>query len=121
MAQESRKTELIAELARARQTMSSNLGALRHDLNFVARIEAAFRRHRVAWLTGAALLGFILAKLPPRTKKVVVDRKGRAGGAEKTFLEAGLLVTILKFAFDIARPALTKWLRHRVADYAADR
>jgi len=77
MAQATRKSELVADLARARQAMSANVAALRHDLNLVERIETAFRRHRIAWLTGATLLGFLLAKLPPRTKKVVVDRKGR--------------------------------------------
>jgi hypothetical protein len=121
MAQDARKSELIAELARSREALTANVRGLGNDLNLVRRIETAFQRHRFAWLGGATLLGVIIAKLPARTKKVVVDRQGRKQSTEEKAVKAGLLITVLKIAFDIARPALTKWVAQRVAAYADDR
>ena len=47
MAEDQRKTELTAELARARSRIGANLGALRHDLDFPAiRIAVAGIRDR---------------------------------------------------------------------------
>ena len=122
MAQGPRKSELIAELALARRSISANAHLLGRDLNFVSRAKRSVRRNQFAWLAGSGLVGFVLAKLPARTKKVVVDTKGRkAPSAEKTVVKAGLLVTVLKLGLDIARPALTKWVTRRVADYANQR
>ena len=121
MAQDPRKSELIAELALARREVSANLGGLKRDLNVVRRIETAFQRHRVVWLAGASILGFLLAKLPARSRKVVVKPRFQKPAAEEKVVKAGILVTVLKIAFDIARPALTKWVRRRVAAYADQR
>ena len=112
---------MIAELDASRTMISAGMRSVRHDLDIVARVEDSFRRHGIAWLSGAALIGFVLAKLPPRTKKVVIDRKSRPKAGGEKALEAGLFVTLLKFAFDVARPVLTKWLTRRVVAYAGER
>ena len=121
MAQESRKSELIAELARARHGVSANVRGLRRDFDVGQRLETAYRQHSIAWLTGASLLGFVLARVSARRGKVVERPKGRKPAAEEKVVRAGILVTVLKIAFDIARPALTKWVRRRVAAYADQR
>jgi len=121
MAQDSRKSELIAELARSRETISASVRGAGRGLDVAQRTRAAFAQHRVAWLSGAGLLGFVLAKLPGRTKKVVVGRKGAAAQTGETAVKAGLLITVLKLVFDLARPALTKWLTQRVVTYAQQR
>ena len=119
MAQESRKSQLIAELARARHGVSANVHGLRRDV--VHRLGAAYRRHSIAWISGAGLLGFVLARFPARTKKAALSPRGRKPGAEGKVVKAGLLITVLKIAFDLTRPVLTKWLTRRVVSYAADR
>jgi hypothetical protein len=122
MAQELRKSELIAEIARARQSLTDSVRGVSCGLDFVHRAEHSIAQNKLAWISGASLVGFILAKLPARTKKVVVDRKGRpASSTGETAVKAGLLVTALKFAFDLARPALTRWLTQRVTEYAQQR
>ena len=122
MAQDTRKSELIAELALARRSISANAHMLGRDLNFVSRAKRSVRRNQFAWLTGSGLFGYVLAKLPARTKKVIVDTKGRKPqSTEKSVVKAGLLVTVLKLALDVARPALTKWVTRQVADYANQR
>ena len=115
MAEDQRKSELIAELARARSRIGANLGALRRDLDFPARAKRAVLKNPAAWVGGATLVGVLLARLP-RRKKTAASRTGAEAqivGAGK----AGLLLGVLKIAFDLSRPALAKWAGRRVADY----
>ena len=116
MAEDERKSELTAELARARSRIGANLGALRRDLDFLARVKGAVMKHPAAWVGGATLFGVLLAKLPRRRKQTAVQHGGvdaKVIGAGKT----GLLLGALKIAFDLSRPALAKWAGQRVADY----
>ena len=116
MAEDQRKTELTAELARARRRIGENLGALRRDLDFPARVKNAVFKHPRAWAGGAALFGVLVARLTARKKKVAPSKKNTEAqivGAGK----AGLLLGALKIAFDLSRPALAKWASQRVADY----
>lgn len=116
MAEDQRKAELTAELARARGRLSANLDALRRDLDFPGRVKGAVMKNPATWVGGATLFGVLLAKLPARRKKVVVTTDGKPaklGAAGKT----GLLLGALKIAFDLSRPALAKWAGQRVADY----
>ena len=112
MAEDERKTELIAELARARSHLAVNFQALRRDLDFPTRAKNAFKRSPLPWLGGAAFIGLLVAKFPRRTKKVTVVRKGNEAAAEKAG-KFGLALGALKIAFDLARPALTTWLTKR--------
>ena len=116
MAEDERKSELTAELARARSRIGANLGALRRDLDFPARVKGAVMKHPAAWVGGATLFGVLLAKLPRRRKQTAVQHDGvdaKVISAGKT----GLLLGALKIAFDLSRPALAKWAGQRVADY----
>jgi len=121
MAQDARKSELIAELARSREALTNSLRSVQRGVDVPQRVAASIARNNVAWITGASALGFLLAKLPARTRKVVVDHKGRPAKSTSTAVTAGLLVTGLKLAFDLARPALTQWVTRRVAEYAQQR
>jgi hypothetical protein len=116
MAQDQRKAELTAELARARNRIAGNFGALRHDFDLPGRFKDAVMRKPVAWIGGATLFGILLSKLPARRKEVFVHSDGKpakVGNAGK----AGLLLGALKIALDLSRPAITKWASQRVADY----
>ena len=120
MAQADDKTQLIADLARARAQISGQVVALRHDLDFPTRAKAAFKRGPLPWLGGAAVVGLILSRLPGRKKTVVVpSRKGsQAEAAVETAGKYGLLLGALKVAFNLARPALTAWVARQVSEYA---
>jgi len=119
MADESRKSELIADLARARGELTRHTRAVRRGLDVVARLNLSFRRHGLVWLTGAALLGLLLTWLPRRKKAVL--HSSRKPAPETKAVKAGLLLTALKIAFDIGRPVLTKWIAHQVTAYTEGR
>ena len=116
MAEDPRKTELTAQLARARTRITADLGALRRDLDFPARARHAVMRHPAAWVGGATLLGVLLSRLAARKKTVAVRGRGTEAKIAKAG-QAGLLLGALKIAFDLSRPVITKWASRRVADY----
>ncbi len=99
------KQALVAELAAARVRLSATGEALRHRLDVPTRASENFRRHRPAWLGGAAIAGFLLSKIPSRKKTVFVDRdSGRKVGAGKL----GAAFSAAKFAFTFALPVLSE-------------
>ena len=53
MADDSRKLELIADLARARGELTAHTRAVRRELDVPARLKSSFRRHGRHWLARA--------------------------------------------------------------------
>jgi hypothetical protein len=122
MAEDSRKSELIAELARARSMLAANTRGLRGDLHFGGRVKGVYAGNQYAWLGGAALLGVLLGRRKKRRhEKIVFDKKGRKDAAQEAVVKTGLMVTFLKLIFDVARPVITKWLTKQVTGYATSR
>jgi hypothetical protein len=116
MAQDKRKAELIAELDAARSRLATHAHGLHGELDLAARARKAFARNPFPWIGGASVAGLLIARLFRRQKTVVVERRGEAAALGKAG-KAGLLLGALKIAFDVARPALGKWLVHRVSEY----
>ena len=109
-----RKSALIAELAAQRERLSRHAESVKESVDVGARVRTSFAENRVAWLAGAALAGVALVRcFPRRTRKV----KGEST-ATKAAAGAGILLPVLKVAFDIARPALVSMLTARIADFA---
>ena len=118
MAEDERKTALIAELARTRGQISGNVRALGHDLDFATRARRSFARHPAIWIGGTALLGLLVTRMlfgkkqtiPARTRKTAEPEIEKIG-------KAGLAVAALKIAFNIARPVLIPWATRLFTEY----
>ena len=110
-----RKSALIAELAGQRARLSRHAECVQESMDVGARLRASFAGNRVAWLAGAAFVGVVLVRLRPGRK---VKMKGESATV-KAAVGAGILLPVLKIAFDLARPALVSMLTARVADFAA--
>lgn len=98
---------LIAELAASRDAITAYTTAIRHELDFGAKVNRSFRGNQTAWLGGAALLGLLLSKLLPSRRKVVSPTPVADVG------KAAFALTALKFALNFAKPALFGWVKDR--------
>jgi len=115
MAEDERKTELIAALARGRSQITANAHLLGHDLDFAARARRSFARNPTVWIGGTVVLGLVVARLLWPKRKLAVTRKTKEPEIEKVG-QAGLLLGALKIAFDIARPILIPWATRLVTE-----
>ena len=113
-----RKAELRAELERARSRASAFRQQIESRPSVTSKAKSTISRNRVPWLIGAVLLGLIVAKLPPRTKKVPVSpwsRKKVEAPLEQAG-KAGFLLAILKIAIDVTKPVLMAWATKRLGE-----
>ena len=113
MADSTDKKILTAELAAARSELVGYTTALRHDLDFGARLKRGVRTHPGVWFSGAALLGLLLSRVSPARRKVVVKRPAFRSPETATAGKAAFALTALKFALDFAKPALLRWFKDR--------
>ena len=117
MAEDERKAELTAHLARSRAQITTNFHALGRDLDFASRARRAFKTHPAVWIGGAILIGLFVSRLPFGRKKVTVKAGRKAEPTVEKVEKAGFALGALKLAFDIVRPTLMGWATRRVADY----
>ncbi len=115
------KAAVLAEIAAARERLSAAADELRatgenvkRSLDVPTRIGESYRKHRPAWLGGAAIFGLILSKLPARKKTVYVDRNnGERVGA------GGFAWSAVKMIATIAKPLISDVAATRIAEWVA--
>lgn len=118
-----RKAELINELAWSRAELTRSVRATRSDLNLVAHLKSSFIHQKTAWITGAAITGWILSRLPSRKKSepkadsLPANQTGWVKDAERT----GFLLAALNVLFNICKPVLTAFATRKISEYASSR
>jgi hypothetical protein len=111
MADPAKKQSLIRELHEARGQVAANVSGLKEDLSIGKRFRRSVRENPIAWYGGAAVLGLLLAKIPPMGKKVVVPKPIFA--KEQKAGKAAVILGALKIFLDLGRPFITNWLKER--------
>ena len=92
---------LAARLEEDRRGMAQAVSELKNDYDIPQRLNASLRQHPWAWILGAALIGWLLSRLPTRRREVYIFKRdsedknpGRSGSCplavvnptlEKTF------------------------------------
>lgn len=113
-----RKAQLQAELERARAELSREMRGVRGDLDVQSRVRETFVHHKAIWMTGAALAGWVLSRLPSRKKKVYLNGQHPT---EKNQLRAGLLASLFKLGTSMIKPAVTAYATRKVSEYVSRR
>lgn len=131
MANADRKRELIAQLDRARSRAAANKAELEQDLKVGDRVNEISDKlkdglkdnvdhNRGIWLGGAALIGLLISKIPPRTKVLVGGSTNTKVSKEtKQAGKAGILMAVLTWAFSMVRPMLISWGTRKAQEYLA--
>jgi hypothetical protein len=107
------RLKLLATRAEISRRALGNAGAdLKSAVNVGRRVETSIRGNMTTWLGSAALIGVILAKLPPRKKKVYVsDKTGKKmQEPESTVKKGGVMVAVFGIIFQMVRPMLQKFV-----------
>ena len=109
------KRRIIEELERTRGDLAGASVGLRGQLNFQRRFSVVWQKNRWVWLSFIALFGWVLSRLPRRTKKIYLDKGGaRVRPPGKSF--AGTLVGHLwSVAWSVAKPAMIAYLTRKMA------
>jgi hypothetical protein len=117
------KAELLADVARSRTAILRDTAAVRAELDIAAKIQNSVRSRPFAWLGGAAAIGYFFAGPKTRTKTVTKYVRGKSGEpARKPEKKARgffhVLLSLLRLALPLIRPALTAYAAKRFGDFA---
>ena len=109
--------ELIAEIASSRERVGRELRGLHYELDFPAKFRRSFREQTVSWITAAAAVGALIALAPMRKKKIYIDAK-TSRKSQKTLVETGLALAVLKTMASLARPVIIEFVKNRMTHFA---
>jgi hypothetical protein len=105
------RKRIAEELARTRVALSDQALLLRRNLDVGRRMSISVREHTWGWVTFAAIIGWILSRLPARKKKIYVHA---TDSEKRTQREGGLLMQVWKGIWSIARPVLTAYFTKKI-------
>ena len=111
------KQRLANELVDLRARVTDQTHLLRSQLDVRQHLSKSLRRHSVVWVSSAAVVGWLLSRLPARKKKVYVQAKTNERVAKRSSSD-GLLLAVSKGDWSVAKPLLTAYLTHKIADSA---
>jgi len=116
------KEHLLEEVARSRAAILRDVRTVRAELDYTAKAQQAVRSRPLAWLGGAAALGYIFAGPKTRTVTKHVRGKAQAVAATEEKTKAigilGALFAFVKFLLPLLRPVLTAYAARRFGDLA---
>jgi hypothetical protein len=117
------KRRIIEELAATRLELSAAGSIVKAQVNIPARVSASLRQHSWSWISLAAIVGWILSRLPGRRKKIYLDGPGRdrlKGGKARSVRRRDLGWMIWDGAWTLAKPLLTAYLGRKLAQATGD-
>jgi hypothetical protein len=121
MAEEPGKDRALAEIKqrieRSRYDLGRDLSGLRYELDFPLRIKKSFQRNTALWVAGAVVFGLLFTAGSRKKKKIYVDARGRKK-ANETLVEAGLLLTVAKFAASVLKPVIVSYAMQKVKTFS---
>jgi hypothetical protein len=108
----------MSELAEARLGLASTAAIVKDRLDLPARLSASFRRNSWSWVSLAAIVGWVLARLPFRRKKIYIEsgshrrlkREEKQSGRKRD-----LAWMIWDGVWSLAKPLLTAYLGRKLA------
>ncbi len=106
--------ELRRKIARSRELVVRDVGALRYELNFPLKFKHAFQSNTIVWVGAALALGLLVALLRARPQKIVLSAAGKKmRSPNKSLLESGVLLGALKLGLSLVQPMLVSYFKKR--------
>jgi hypothetical protein len=119
------KEKILAEVNASRAAIARDFGSVRREVDVSEKLRRSVKLRPLAWLGGAAALGFFLAGPKTRTKTVVkhvrgekpVGKAGRGAVREPRSL-LGILLALVRLIIPLLRPALSAYAARRLSEFA---
>ena len=108
------KRRIIEELERTRGDLAGATVELRGQLNFQRRFSIVWQQHRWAWLSVAALFGWVLSRLPRRTKKIYLEKGGARVRPPRKTVAGNIAGQLWSVAWSVAKPMVVAYLTKRM-------
>jgi hypothetical protein len=112
------KRRIISELAEARLGLTGAGSIVKNRLDIPKRVSVSLRRNSWSWLSLAAILGWVLARLPFRRKKIYLEagsRRGLKGEEKKAERKRDLAWMVWDGVWSLAKPLLTAYIGRKLA------
>lgn len=109
------KRRIVEEIERARGDLGGASVTLGGQLNLQRRFSVAWQKNRWVWLSFLAFFGWVLSRLPRRTKKIYLDKAGARVRPPGKSLVSAIAGQLWSVAWSVAKPALTAYLARKMA------
>jgi len=117
------KEQLLSEIDRSRLAVSRDFRAIKGELDVASKVNLAFQKRPLAWLGGAAAVGWMIAGPRTRTKIVKVGKEKSGNPAKREPARPagliGILLAIFKIAVPMLKPAFSAYAAKRFAEMAS--
>jgi hypothetical protein len=115
---EDAKRRIISELEEARLELAETTAIAKDRLDIPARLSASLRRYSWSWVSLAAIIGWVLARLPFGRKKIYLEAGSRhrlKGEEKRPGRKRDLAWVIWDGVWSLAKPLLTAYLGRKLA------
>ena len=120
----SNKDAILEELRRSRLAIARDTTAITEEFNLLGKLKRSVTSRPLAWLGGAAALGYIFAG--PKTKTITKKAPQKGGGPTEKTAPTGKdrrhwLMTaygLFKFALPFVRPAISAYAARRLGEFS---
>lgn len=113
MADDESGRALAVELQEARRELTGSTRRLAEDLNFAKKTRIWYKKHWMSCVAGAITIGLVVAWVGGRRRKPEKPAGFFKRKEASPTGKAALGVALLGFATDLAKPALTAYLKKR--------
>jgi hypothetical protein len=122
---DARKQQIIEELAQVRNRLAVQTHVVAEKLNVPRHLATSLHTHSFRWVSAAALVGWVLSRLPPRKQRVYIETGKDGEVRRKRTKEVGLIAALMALAWkgvwSVGKPILTAYLSSRIASKTAKR
>jgi hypothetical protein len=110
-----KKQQITAALTAVRIQVQNEASLLRRKLNMKAHFLESIEKHPWEWASGAAVVGWLLSRIPARKKRVYIDSSSQKPVKRR---DKGPLGRLWKKVWQFSKPMIAAYLAKLLAEHA---
>ena len=110
-----KKQQITAALTDVRIQVQNEVSRLRRALDMKQHFRESIKNHPWEWASGAAICGWLLSRVPPRKKRIYIDRSSQKPSKARN---AGPLGKLWRGFWKLSKPIIAAYLAKLLAEKA---